>query len=176
MNKGFLRASAAVIGVIGALYRMHLEGDGVPASVVVKLQGLDEAAAFTGTMLRMYIREVRFYERMATRVPVRVPAVLHTALDEETSAFVIARDGMTVDEKELRHFCRENLAGYKVPKHFDVVPDLPRTPTGKILKRKAGQDHFNSRESGNTTRNKRTDVTMTSSIRKAIKKALPYSS
>jgi acyl-coenzyme A synthetase/AMP-(fatty) acid ligase len=42
---------------------------------------------------------------------------------------------MTVDEKELRHFCRDNLAGYKVPRHIDVVPDLPRTPTGKILKR-----------------------------------------
>jgi acyl-CoA synthetase (AMP-forming)/AMP-acid ligase II len=42
---------------------------------------------------------------------------------------------VTVDEKELRHFCRENLAGYKVPKHFEVVPDLPRTPTGKVLKR-----------------------------------------
>lgn len=54
---------------------------------------------------------------------------------EVPKAFVIAREGMTVDEKELRHFCRENLAGYKVPKHFAVVPDLPRTPTGKVLKR-----------------------------------------
>jgi len=54
---------------------------------------------------------------------------------EVPKAFVIPRDGMTLDEKELRHYCRENLAGYKVPKHFDVVPDLPRTPTGKILKR-----------------------------------------
>ena len=49
---------------------------------------------------------------------------------------MIAREGMTVDEKELRQFCRENLAGYKVPKHIAlVVPDLPRTPTGKVLKR-----------------------------------------
>jgi len=54
---------------------------------------------------------------------------------EVPKAFVIARDGMTVDEKELRAFCRDNLAGYKVPKHFDVVADLPRTPTGKVLKR-----------------------------------------
>jgi acyl-coenzyme A synthetase/AMP-(fatty) acid ligase len=54
---------------------------------------------------------------------------------EVPKAFVIPREGMMVDEKELRHFCRENLAGYKVPRHIDVVPDLPRTPTGKILKR-----------------------------------------
>jgi long-chain acyl-CoA synthetase len=54
---------------------------------------------------------------------------------EVPKAFVIAHDGVTVDEKELRAYCRENLANYKIPKYFDVVPDLPRTPTGKILKR-----------------------------------------
>lgn len=54
---------------------------------------------------------------------------------EVPKAFVIPREGMTVDEKELRSFCRENLANFKVPKHFEIVPDLPRTPTGKVLKR-----------------------------------------
>ncbi len=60
--------------------------------------------------------------------------------------------------------------------HKATAKRVKITPTGKILKRKAGQDHFNSRESGNTTRNKRTDVTMTPALRKALKKALPYSS
>lgn len=54
---------------------------------------------------------------------------------EVPKAFVIVRDGMTLDEKELRAFCREALANYKVPKYFEIVPDLPRTPTGKVLKR-----------------------------------------
>ena len=54
---------------------------------------------------------------------------------EVPKAFVIPQDGATVDEKELRAFCRENLANYKVPKYFELVPDLPRTPTGKVLKR-----------------------------------------
>src|SRR5688572_8220756 len=54
---------------------------------------------------------------------------------EVPKAFVIAHEGATLEEKELRSFCRENLAGYKVPKHFEVVPDFPRTPTGKVLKR-----------------------------------------
>ncbi len=54
---------------------------------------------------------------------------------EVPKAFVIPREGETTDEKELRSFCRENLAHYKVPKYIEVVPDLPRTPTGKILKR-----------------------------------------
>jgi large subunit ribosomal protein L35 len=34
------------------------------------------------------------------------------------------------------------------------------TPTGKLLRQKGGKNHFNSRESGNTTRNKRRDETM----------------
>ena len=54
---------------------------------------------------------------------------------EVPKAFVIVREGMSADEKELRNFCRENLANYKVPKYFELVPDLPRTPTGKVLKR-----------------------------------------
>src|SRR5688500_5776551 len=73
----------AGLGVIGAVYRVELTGAGCPRSVVVKLPGLDEAAVFTGSILRMYIREVRFYDRMASRAPVRVPDALHTALDEE---------------------------------------------------------------------------------------------
>ncbi len=48
------------------------------------------------------------------------------------------------------------------------------TRTGKVMKRKAGQDHFNSRESGNTTRNKRTDVAFGTNIRRALKAMLPY--
>jgi acyl-CoA synthetase (AMP-forming)/AMP-acid ligase II len=42
---------------------------------------------------------------------------------------------MTLEEKELRAFCRDHLANYKVPKYFELVADLPRTPSGKVLKR-----------------------------------------
>lgn len=46
----------------------------------------------------------------------------------------------------------------------------------KILKRTDGQDHFNSRESGNTRRNKRRDNSVSSTLQKTVLKALPYSS
>ena len=84
----------------------------------------------------IYPREIE--EVLAQHPKVKEVAVIGVKDEvrgEVPKAFVIARDGMTVDEKELRHFCRENLAGYKVPKHIEVVPDLPRTPTGKVLKR-----------------------------------------
>lgn len=45
----------------------------------------------------------------------------------------------------------------------------------KVLKRTDGQDHFNSRESGKTKRNKRTDNTVALPIQKTVVKALPYS-
>ena len=84
----------------------------------------------------IYPREIE--EVLAQHPKVKEVAVIGVKDEvrgEVPKAFVISRDGMTVDEKELRQFCRENLAGYKVPRHIAVVPDLPRTPTGKILKR-----------------------------------------
>ena len=49
------------------------------------------------------------------------------------------------------------------------------TSKGKVLKRTAGQDHFNSRESGKITRNKRSDKEMTATQKPAMKVLLPYS-
>ena len=50
-------------------------------------------------------------------------------------AFVILKEGASADENELRAHCRERLAGYKVPRDIHIRTDLPRGPTGKILKR-----------------------------------------
>jgi len=54
---------------------------------------------------------------------------------EMVKAFVVPKPGASVTEPELRAFCRERLAGYKVPRQFEFVAELPRTPTGKVLKR-----------------------------------------
>jgi fatty-acyl-CoA synthase len=49
-------------------------------------------------------------------------------------AFVTARPGERVDERELQEFARERLARFKVPKRVEVVESLPKTGTGKIQK------------------------------------------
>jgi len=54
---------------------------------------------------------------------------------EQALAFVSTADGGSVDEKALLHFLRGKLADYKVPKRILWLPALPRTATGKILKR-----------------------------------------
>lgn len=54
---------------------------------------------------------------------------------ELPAAFVELREGQQADEKALQSWCRERLAGYKVPRSIWIVPALPRNPTGKILRR-----------------------------------------
>ena len=54
---------------------------------------------------------------------------------EAVKACVVPRDGCTVDEASVIAWARERIAGFKVPKSVDVIPALPRNPSGKILRR-----------------------------------------
>jgi long-chain acyl-CoA synthetase len=47
---------------------------------------------------------------------------------------VVKRDPSLTTE-ELIAFCKENLTGYKIPKHVEFRDELPKTPVGKILRR-----------------------------------------
>jgi fatty-acyl-CoA synthase len=49
-------------------------------------------------------------------------------------AVLVVRPDDAPDDDALRSFCRERLAGYKVPKHFIRVDELPRNASGKVLK------------------------------------------
>jgi acyl-CoA synthetase (AMP-forming)/AMP-acid ligase II len=51
-------------------------------------------------------------------------------------AYVELREGQVFDEMSIRTFCREHLAQYKVPREIIEIKQLPRNPTGKILRRK----------------------------------------
>jgi len=55
---------------------------------------------------------------------------------EAPVAFVIPRRGVQVGEQELRNCAKRALAGFKVPKQVYIREDLPKGPTGKILKRR----------------------------------------
>ena len=54
---------------------------------------------------------------------------------ETVKALIVRRPGSTVEAEELVAFARERLAGYKLPRSIEFVDELPRTPTGKVLKR-----------------------------------------
>ncbi len=54
---------------------------------------------------------------------------------ERVHAIVQAKEGETIDTNELRHFVEERLGGYKRPREYEVRDALPRTDSGKLLKR-----------------------------------------
>jgi O-succinylbenzoic acid--CoA ligase len=54
---------------------------------------------------------------------------------EAVEAVVVLQDGADASPDELRRHCAEFLARYKVPKRFEFVGELPRTASGKLLRR-----------------------------------------
>jgi acyl-CoA synthetase (AMP-forming)/AMP-acid ligase II len=54
---------------------------------------------------------------------------------EAVCALVVLSDGAEATDEEIRSHCSASLASYKVPKRVDFVSSLPRTPSGKLLRR-----------------------------------------
>jgi len=62
----------------------------------------------------------------------------------------------------------------KIKTHKATVKRFKKTANNKLLQRKAGQDHFNSRDTGNATRKKRRDIKTSSTFSKTINMLTPY--
>ena len=84
----------------------------------------------------VYPREIEevLYEHPAVR-EAAVVGVPHPELGEEVGAAVALKPGAEVDEADVRDFVKAQLAAYKYPRHVWFVDELPKGPTGKILKR-----------------------------------------
>jgi long-chain acyl-CoA synthetase len=84
----------------------------------------------------VYPREIEevLYEHPAVR-EAAVVGVKDDKLGEEIGAAVALKDGEDVSAQELRDFVKEQVAAYKYPRQVWFVDDLPKGPTGKILKR-----------------------------------------
>jgi long-chain acyl-CoA synthetase len=84
----------------------------------------------------VYPREIEevLYEHTAVR-EAAVIGIPHAELGEEVGAAVALKPGYDVTEAELRDFVKANVAAYKYPRHLWFVDELPKGPTGKILKR-----------------------------------------
>jgi acyl-CoA synthetase (AMP-forming)/AMP-acid ligase II len=65
---------------------------------------------------------------------------------EVPKAVVVAAPGTVVDPEALLTYCREQLAGFKCPKSVDVLDELPRNPTGKVLKKDLRKPYWEGRE------------------------------
>ena len=84
----------------------------------------------------VYPREIEevLHEHPAV-AEVAVIGIPHDELGEEIGAAVALKPGASADPAELRAFARERVAAYKYPRHVWLVGELPKGPTGKILRR-----------------------------------------
>jgi long-chain acyl-CoA synthetase len=84
----------------------------------------------------VYPREIEevLYEHPAVR-EAAVIGVPHDALGEEVGAAIALKAGITVTPDELRSFVKARVAAYKYPRIIWLLDELPKGPTGKILKR-----------------------------------------
>ena len=93
----------------------------------------------------VYPREIE--ELLYTRPEVLECAVVglpDREYGERVTAFIVTEKNQTVDAKALKAFLKEKLAGFKVPKGYISVPELPKSNAGKILKREIRQKYNNS--------------------------------
>ncbi|HVP13407.1 MAG TPA: AMP-binding protein [Phycisphaerae bacterium] len=87
------------------------------------------------------------YPREVETVLEQHPAVAEAAVigqmdpsrGEVVVAFVMPAEGQQLTELALRDFCRGRIAGYKIPRRIIMSDNLPRGPTGKILKRRLSE-------------------------------------
>jgi long-chain acyl-CoA synthetase len=84
----------------------------------------------------VYPREIEevIYEHPAVR-EAAVLGIAHPDLGEEVAAAVALKAGFDVDQAEVKEFVKSQVAAYKYPRHLWFVDELPKGPTGKILKR-----------------------------------------
>lgn len=83
------------------------------------------------------------YPRVVEEVLFKHPAVAEVAVigvpdeqwGETIKAIIVLRSGMTATTEEIIDFCRGKLGGFERPRSVDFVDSLPRTPSGKVLKR-----------------------------------------
>ncbi len=84
----------------------------------------------------VYPREIEevLYEHPAV-AEAAVVGIADVTLGEEVGAAVALKAGAEASPEELQAFVKERVAAYKYPRHVWLVPELPKGPTGKILKR-----------------------------------------
>jgi long-chain acyl-CoA synthetase len=65
---------------------------------------------------------------------------------ESVKAIIVLKEGAALDQDELIAYARERLAGYKIPRSVDFATELPRNPSGKLLKRILREPYWKDRE------------------------------
>jgi long-chain acyl-CoA synthetase len=143
LMRGFWNRPEETAGVL----REHADGDGVRQYLHTGDLGFMDTDGYVFIVDRkkdlikmsgyqVWPREVE--EVLASHpaiAEVGVAGVVDDVKGEAVKAWVVLRAGQTVNESDLRAFCREKLAPYKVPSRIEFRSELPKTMVGKVLRR-----------------------------------------
>jgi acyl-CoA synthetase (AMP-forming)/AMP-acid ligase II len=94
------------------------------------------------------------YPREVEEVLYQHPAVQEAAVFgvpddywvERVHAVIVLKPGARVEAEEIIEFCKKRIASYKAPKSVEFMDSLPKTPSGKILKRELRDKYYKGRE------------------------------
>ena len=94
------------------------------------------------------VNGINVYPRHIEEVIYRHPAVAEAAVigvphrrsGEAVKAFIVLRDGAQAAASDIRKFCLQSLGNFEVPRYVEFVESLPKSPTGKVLKRELRRD------------------------------------
>ena len=60
---------------------------------------------------------------------------------ETVKAWIVLKEGATLDQAELKEWCIERIAKYKIPTEIEFRGELPKTHVGKLLRRELVREH-----------------------------------
>ena len=63
---------------------------------------------------------------------------------EEIKTFIVLKEGKTTNEEELMNFCKQHIEEFKCPKNIEFIEEIPKGPSGKLLRRKLLEMHLKS--------------------------------
>ena len=66
---------------------------------------------------------------------VAVVGVPDAVMGEELLAFIMVRDGQELNDMDIKDFCRGKIAAYKIPRYYRFVASLPKTSSGKLMRK-----------------------------------------
>jgi acyl-CoA synthetase (AMP-forming)/AMP-acid ligase II len=79
-------------------------------------------------------------------VDVAIIGVPHEKFGEALLAFIVLQKGSALSVDELIEFCRDKIAGYKIPRQIELLDELPRNPSGKVLKKVLREPYWSGQD------------------------------
>jgi len=102
----------------------------------IKIRGRKKEMMIRGGE-NIYPREIEEFLRSHPKISdVAVYGVPHRKFGEEVAAAIRLKPGETATSEEIKAFCKERIASFKVPKHVQFVSEFPQTASGKLQKYK----------------------------------------